>query len=116
MGTSRHHLAWNKHNYRTPLERKYRQHQGMVVHGIDNDWHKELHASLKQPHKPTPDLMAGALVRLAQTDLITPLDGLYVVSEYMLERDTKLSVRIGEHLLEQAAYLECGLNLSLVVV
>lgn len=106
---SRHHLAWNKSNYKTPLERRYRQYRGMIVPDVANPWHKELHANMGQPRKPTPELMIGALSILSQADLIDPLDGLYAVSEFMLERDTRLSVRIGEHLLEQAVFLEAGL-------
>lgn len=104
--TSSHHLAWQRRDYRTPLERQYRYHKGMVVPNVPNVDHKELHANIPPPPKPTVELMSGALIRLSETDLILPLDGLFAVSGYMFERDTRLSVKIGEHLIRQAGYLD----------
>lgn len=104
--TSRHHLAWQRSAYRTPLERKYRQHRGMIIPNVDNIAHSELHANVGPPRKATPDLMAGALVKLHQTDLIQPFDGLFCVVEFMVERDTALSIKIADHLLRQVAFLD----------
>ena len=104
--TSRHHILSPRSAYTTPLECKLRNHRGMVVPGVPNVDHKDMNANLPHPPKPTRDLIAGALVRLSETDLILPLDGLFAVSAYMFERDTKLSNKIGMHLLAQAGYLD----------
>lgn len=103
--TSRHHIVSPRAKHRTPLERKYRNHRGLIVDGVPNPDHRDLHAELGHIPRATPDLMAGAIVRLSETDLILPLDGLFAVSGYMFERDTRLSCKIGEHLLKQAGYL-----------
>jgi hypothetical protein len=104
--TSCHHLAWQRRDYRTPLEKQYRNHRGMLIPDVPNPEHRDLHANIPPPPKPNRELMAGAIVRLSTTDLILPLDGLFAVTEYMFERDTRLSCKIGEHLLKQAGYLE----------
>lgn len=106
METSRHHISWRRADYRTPLERQYRNHRGLIVPNVPNPDHRELHANIAPPPKPTQDLMAGALARLYQTELLLPLDGAFAVAEYMFERDTKLSNKIGEHLLSQIAFLD----------
>ncbi len=82
---NRHHLFFQKDIYKGSFERRFRNHQGLVIPVLKSA-HKELHAILAPPPKPTPDMMQGCLDVLSQ-DLIElefdPFFALNAVIDYL---------------------------------
>lgn len=62
--TDTHHLHWPKANFRTPIERGYREAGQMVVDACRCK-HEDLHATYHPPRKPNRQTM----IDVAQTDL-----------------------------------------------
>lgn len=58
--TNKHHLFWRRDSYKTPVERKFRDVKGLVLRMTITE-HKELHANVKPPYKPNPDLMRDVI-------------------------------------------------------
>ena len=111
MNHNKHHLWWNRSWYRTPTLRALRQHS-LCMNELYVDVHKELHAELPPPPKPSPELAMGAIVLLDEmrneghTD---PIDVHMALSEHFLGQDSNLSQRIGHHILHQAVFVQEGL-------
>jgi len=104
-----HHLFWQRASYKTPLEKRLRNHR-LVKTALYQDVHKELHAELLPPPKPNAELICGMLLVLNELEP-TPrpeIDATLALSEYCLERDDRVAQRIGHHLLAQAVFLTEG--------
>lgn len=56
--TNRHHLAFQRRDYKTPYERAYREAQSMVVAACICK-HADLHATYLPPRKPDLNAMVG---------------------------------------------------------
>ena len=97
---NRHHSFWMRRNYKTPLERAFRNHHGLVI-PTDVDLHKELHAHMSPPPKPNRDLMIGIINNLEDHHLTHPLDGLLFTIDYVEDRNERLT----NHLVTQLGYL-----------
>lgn len=61
-GLSRHHRFWPRDDYRTKLERAFRNHPGNIDL-LPNCQHRELHLTTKPPEKPPGSQMAAFLLR-----------------------------------------------------
>lgn len=96
---NRHHLFWMKKNYKSPLEKSFRTHQGLVIPTYIPD-HRTLHADLSPPPKPGAQLMRGILSNLDR-QLSHPTDGLLYTIDYLEGRDERLA----SHLTQQLGYL-----------
>lgn len=72
---------------------------------MDIQIHKDLHAEVPPPPKPSARLIYGALGALAQLDPQNPMDVTLGLSEHFLGVDSNLAHRIGHNLLQQATYL-----------
>lgn len=57
---NRHHVAFPKRNYNTRLEKQYRSMAGMILPQLITD-HRELHAHIRPPKKPSFQLMRHAV-------------------------------------------------------
>jgi len=82
---NRHHLFFQKDSYKGTFQRKFRNHEGLVIPVLKSA-HKELHSILSPPPKPTPDMMEGCLEVLSQdlTELETnPFYALEAVVNYL---------------------------------
>lgn len=95
---NRHHTFWMRRDYKTPIERAFRNHHGLVI-PVDVDVHAELHANLYPPPKPHRELMLGILNNLEEYNLANPLDGLEITIDYLE------TGRIRKHLIQQLGFL-----------
>ncbi len=112
---NRHHLFFQKASYKGTFQRRFRNHEGLVIPVLKTA-HKELHNVLGPPPKPTSDMMEGCLEVLSQ-DLseldVNPFYALNAVVNYLgvyKERTDDISLaihaeRIQRHLGFQAVIL-----------
>jgi hypothetical protein len=56
LGTSRHHIFWERKDYHTPQEKRFREAAGMVLR-LEQTVHRELHEEIAPPPKPSHDFM-----------------------------------------------------------
>lgn len=63
MAFNYHHAAWEKRQYTTPFERRFREHSGLVV-PADIENHEILHRNLMAPTKPDLHMMDAILETL----------------------------------------------------
>lgn len=70
--------------------------------------HKELHAHVAPPPKPSHDLIYGILDNLE--DYGHPLEGVFATVDYLQELDTRESVRIANNLNRQLGHLVLGVE------
>lgn len=106
-----HHMFWNRAWYKQGGLRVLRN-DPLVRNEMFIPVHKELHANLNAPPKPSPELTIGALsvLRELRDEGFTEPVGVHMaLAEYMLGQDTNLGKRIGHHILHQAGYVKEGL-------
>lgn len=106
-----HHSWWNRAWYKTPVLRTLRQHP-LVMNEMYISAHKELHAEMHPPPKPSPELAMGAIVLLDEmrnAGFTEPVDVHLALAEDFLGKDNILAKRIGHHMLHQAGFLKDGL-------
>lgn len=117
--TSRHHVASERRWYTTPTEKKYREMSGLVLH-LANQPHRDLHANVPPPPKPSPDFMrdiylhARNVVYDNQYDLFRQITNFvgYAAAEGRPQRQDE-AIPLYENLTAQGAYIELG-RLTLV--
>lgn len=64
---NKHHVWFERRDYRTSLDKRFRRYGGFVVPTLV-EVHNELHAQVRPPLKPSPDLMRATLAHLADFD------------------------------------------------
>lgn len=109
--------TWNNHHvlhergwYNTPQRRLLRNHQGLVV-PMEVGIHKELHANIEPPVKPTARVVDASLCYLDSLPdrvLNNPLRAVEALSEFLYSRTDRVAERIGENLAKQLIYLQDG--------
>jgi len=105
-----HHTFYNRAWYRTPILRILRQHP-LVITTMDVGVHKELHANVPPPPRPSPDIAIGAvclLDELKESDTKDPVLVHMTLAEHLLTQDNKLAHRIGRNILLQTGYIGEG--------
>lgn len=78
---NRHHVSWANRNYKTQTEKRYRNMAGMVLPLLVTE-HRELHAHIKPPPKPSHALMQHAIAFNSAIDMRTDVYGQF---EQMIE-------------------------------
>lgn len=108
MGQARHHFFWEKKDYRTKLEKKFRTHEGLVTPLMDHNDpnHLYLHHKLDPPLKPERYMMAECIDLLQET----PREGLYWGVHALIEYFDGADPEISEHLCMQLGYLAMDLS------
>lgn len=107
-----HHMWWNRAWYKAPILKSLRNHP-LSKNALYAPIHRDLHAELRPPPKPSPEMAMGAILLLdelrdaQQTD---PVNVHLALSEHFLEQDSTLAGRIGHHLLMQAGFVREGLR------
>lgn len=101
-----HHALWQRASYKSPLEKRLRNHP-LLKTPVYKDVHKDLHAELCPPPKPTPELICGMLLVLNELETVPrpQVDATLALSEFCLERDDRTAQRLGHHLLNQVGFL-----------
>jgi hypothetical protein len=109
-----HHAFWKRRDYKTDREKRFRNLKGLVL-PLEVKWHRELHANLRPPQKPTVELMDHLI------DFSQELDGDHYVRFakiakeiiYIAETSSNygladIAQSIGSNLLLQTAYIDKG--------
>lgn len=65
---NRHHVWFEKRDYRKRSEREFRNYKGFVIPDTQIDVHNYLHAEVEPPEKPYRDEMLGILALCADRD------------------------------------------------
>lgn len=118
---SRHHIASERKWYQTPTEKKYREMSGMVLH-LANQPHRDLHANVGPPPKPSPDFMRDIYLHARNIDYDDQYDLFKQIVDFVgyaategREQRQEEAIPLYENLIAQAAYVELG-RLTLVRV
>ena len=82
LGTSLHHTRWERREYTSPLEKRFRQAGGLVLR-LEQTIHRELHEELSPPPKPSHDLMCAILDFKKGIPTYDPYEIFEYVTEYM---------------------------------
>jgi len=105
METSRHHSAWPRRIYKTPTERKFRQHPFMI-NRLENQAHADLHAVIQPPLKLTHQQMLGALCFLDEMagEALMAHERIEELAGYLEDR-TDRERKVGVNLFRQAHFV-----------
>lgn len=95
LGTSRHHTLFNRCDYKTPLEKRFRESAGMVLR-LEQTVHRELHEEIKPPPKPSHEFM-GMLIEFKKG---IPSHDPYEMFEYVVEYVGGVSCSQNAHAVE----------------
>lgn len=115
MEFNRHHVWHERKWYRSGLDKDFRTYPGFVITMPVQD-HKELHAAINPPIKPSPMLMHIVLDALRRdnvdlTDTIpATLEVLATQAERSYNGDSQLIKRIGANLLAQSEFIVVPLS------
>lgn len=110
-GISRHHVIYERPDYRQDFEREFRSYPGLVV-PMYNQYHLpdipgSLHAELAPPKKPDRAHILGALIMLdtmRQGLQGKPLEVIPRLADYLMAHNEPM----GAHLCEQLRYIYEG--------
>jgi hypothetical protein len=103
-----HHVWWEKANYKTKLERRWRGHKAFVV-PLYKTIHVELHRDLSPPPKPKHEMMIQGLQVVEGLEIDHP-QMILTMAEFFLDHEHPHAKRIGHHLVKQAGYIMEGLH------
>lgn len=110
-GVSRHHVIYERPDYREDFERDFRSYPGLVVPMYDQfhlpDFPGSLHAELAPPQKPHTAHILGALIMLDSMRTKFRGKALEVIprlADYLLAHNEPM----GAHLCEQLRYIKIG--------
>lgn len=79
---SKHHAIFERRSYKRPMEVKFRQMGGMVLH-LGSQVHAELHANVPPPPKPNEYLMADIYQHARLLDYDTQYDVFNQIVDYV---------------------------------
>lgn len=110
-----HHVQYPRAEYKSPLERRFRQLGGLVL----PTWvppHNELHALTEPPIKPNPDLMRDIIQVSAESEYTSPYDKFREITDYLFEiiqserNETNVqdAARLLGNYVHQSVYIELG--------
>lgn len=112
LNQDRHHVIFTKKEYRSGLEKQFRQHPLLKVL-MNRHIHQDLHDNVEAPPKPNREIMLGSLAMLmSQEDNPDQVDALTNYAAYLTEyrgKSQELAGRIGENLFAQLEYIEAGI-------
>lgn len=109
METNRHHLFFQKKNYKTGLERRLRNNPAFVI-PMDIGIHRDLHHEVGQPLKPDSRLIYGILDNLDNHLHRGPLDGVLYTVEYLEDSEHKQAERLAVNLSRQLGFVVLGVS------
>lgn len=101
---NKHHTFFQRRHYKTPLEKEFRNHKGLVI----PTWrpaHKLLHIEMPPPPKPPVELMRAMLNNLNQIEIVDRLDGLIHTIDFLDGLEGKTESRLTTHLTKQLSYI-----------
>jgi hypothetical protein len=106
LETSRHHSLYPRRNYKTKVERRFRQHP-FLINRIENQAHADLHAVIQPPLKLTHNQMLGALCFLDElaTEPLQAFERVEELGDYLLDR-TDRERKVGVNLQRQAHFIQ----------
>ena len=105
-----HHALWQRAWYKSPIEKCLRTHRGLIV-PIQIEVHKELHADIPPPPKPSGRLILGALAMLDELPtriLADPPQAIGYLHDHWSRMHDQRANRIAENIGQQLVYIEEG--------
>ena len=113
--TSTHHLIFERRDYQTPTEKKFRNMGGLVMR-LSNHAHRELHANVPPPPKPNPNLMRDIYLYSRSRDYDTAYSLAAQITCYVgqialnshNEQNAEDATALFDNLIQQAVYIEEG--------
>lgn len=103
--TNTHHFVWERHAYAGKPYNALRQALKAEVNII---WHKDLHANLDPPIKPSRPLTYNILNHLEEHAYSQPLDNAFSAIDYLVKVGNPETIPIAENLALQMSYLIRG--------
>lgn len=112
---SKHHVMFERRDYKTPLECRYRSMGGLVLL-LDNQPHADLHRNVPPPPKPNPYLMADIYQHARLQDYDDQYDLFRQITNYVgmvaeggrNEENVHDANLLHENLIAQAGFVELG--------
>lgn len=105
---NRHHAIFQRRDYLTPLEKAFRQHDGLVVPMYLNA-HSELHARVVVPPKLPKIAMENAIYFLDTLDCLeNPLATITALTDHLADQESGDCTRLAKNLIRQMVYIEGG--------
>ncbi len=104
--TNIHHFLFERKRYSGKPFNALRQ---ALTAEVQIEWHKELHANLGQPPKPTRPLAHNILNNLDGQRLTQPFDNVFATVDYLQRVGNTETIPLAEHLLLQLGYV-AGVN------
>lgn len=109
---NKHHVMYERRNYKSKVERRFRNMGGLVVPTLIEN-HRELHATLRPPKKPRIEMIYD-VIDIMQGNHYEGTEGVYVAQEYFYNnahtnrspQRASLALGIANHLGKQLVFLE----------
>jgi hypothetical protein len=83
-GTSKHHVWWERRDYKSSIEKRFRNHAGLVI-PLNNDVHKFLHLVVPAPPKPMKEEIVECIQFMKDRDEWPHLDNPYWAMEACMQ-------------------------------
>lgn len=111
---SDHHIWFPRREFHTPTEKKLRAMGGMIVR-LANQPHRDLHANVGPPPKPSPDLMRDIYLHGRTREYVDQYDLFRQVANYVGliaevgtgQRQEEAAI-LHENIVQQAGFIELG--------
>ena len=100
--TNIHHFVWERHDYAGKPYNALRQALKAEVNII---WHKDLHANLDPPIKPSRPLTFNILNHLEEHAYSQPFDNVFTTVDYLTQVANPESLMLADHLIAQLGYV-----------
>lgn len=106
---NRHHALWQRREYTSPLEKAFRQHDGLVVPMYLNA-HSELHARVAPPPKLPKIAMENSIYFLDTLDCLdNPLATITALTDHLADQESGVCTRLAKNLMRQMIFIEPGI-------
>jgi hypothetical protein len=106
---NRHHLSFTEDSYKGKYERRFRNHEGLVI-PVLRSAHKDLHDWLGPPPKPTAEMMRGCIDTLDQDLTILEINPFYALNAIVNYLDTYKQLIDDTELAAQAQEIQSHLG------
>jgi hypothetical protein len=100
--TNTHHFLWERHAYAGKPYNALRQALKAEVQIV---WHRELHADLDEPIKPSRPLAYNILNHLEEHHYSQPFDNIFTTVDYLQQVGNPETLMLADHLIAQLGYV-----------
>lgn len=97
-----HHAFWERHDY---AGKPYNALRQALKAEVQIDAHRNLHAELMPPPKPSRPLTYNILNHLEEHQYSQPFDNIFTAVDYLVKVGNPESLALSEHLIQQLGYV-----------